>query len=76
MFPRILSRITERIKAHKQFGLEFEERGSHTWVFLRTWRKEDHYGVKMGVTGRYNGCAGSELLIPGQFFLLRAAGHL
>ena len=34
MLPRVLTRITEWLKAHKQFGLEFEERGSHTWVFL------------------------------------------
>ena len=49
MFRRILARVTEWMKAHKQFGFEFEERESYTWVFLRTWRKENFYRVALGV---------------------------
>ena len=48
MFPRILGRVAEWVKAHKQFGLEFEDRGSRTWVFVRTWRWDSFYRVAVG----------------------------
>ena len=53
MFPRILDRVVEWVKAHKQFGLEFEERSSRTWVFVRTWRRDSFYRVAVGVIDRY-----------------------
>ena len=49
MFPRTLDRVVEWVKTHKQFGLEFEDRGSHTWVFVRTWRRDSFYRVAVGV---------------------------
>ena len=66
MFPRILNRVVEWLKAHKQFGFEFEERGSYTCVFVRTWRRESFYCVAVGVIDRYHGDASSKLVIPGQ----------
>ena len=48
MFPRILDRVAEWVKAHKQFGLEFEDRGSRTGVFVRTWRRDSFYRVAVG----------------------------
>ena len=66
MFPRILARVVEWVKAHKQFGLEFEDRGSRTWVFVRTWRRDSFYRVAVGVIDRYHGDASSELVILGQ----------
>ena len=66
MFPRILDRVVEWVKARKQFGLEFEERGSHTWLFGRTWRRESFYRVAGGVIDRYHGDASSQLVILGQ----------
>ena len=66
MFPRILDRVVEWVKAHKHFGLEFEERGSYTWVFLRTWRSESLYRVAVGVMDRYHVDPSSELVILGQ----------
>ena len=72
MFPRILVRVVEWVRAHKQFGLEFEDRGSHTWVFVRMWRRDSFYRVAVGVIDRYHGDASSELVIPGQ--VLRAIG--
>ena len=66
MFPPILDRVIEWVKAHKQFGLEFEERGSRTWVFVRTWRWDSFYRVAVGVNDRYHGVASSELVILGQ----------
>ena len=66
MFPRILDRVVEWVKAHKQFGIVFEERGSRTWVFVRTWRRDNFYRVAVGVIDRYLGDASSELVILGQ----------
>ena len=57
MFPRFLAHFTEWVKAHRQINLEFEERGSHTWVFLWSWRKEDFYRVAAGLIGHYYGDA-------------------
>ena len=74
MFPRILDRVVEWVKAHKQFGLEFEERGSRTWVFVRTWRKESFYRVAVGVIDRYHGDASSELVILGQVLCAIGSG--
>ena len=66
MLPRILARAKEWVKAHKQFGLEFGERGFHTLVFPRTWRKEDVYRVAVGVIDRYYGNTSCELVNLGQ----------
>ena len=52
MFPRILVQVIEWVKAHKQRGLEFKDRGFHIWVFLRTWRKKNFYSVAVGVIDR------------------------
>ena len=48
MFPRIQGRVVEWLKAKKQFGLDFEERGSRTCVFVRTWRRDSFYRVAVG----------------------------
>ena len=63
MFPRILDRVVEWVKTHKQFRLEFEDRGSRNWVFVRTWRRDSFYRVAVGVVDRYHGDASSELVI-------------
>ena len=73
MFPRFLDRVIECVKAHKQFGLEFEDRGSRTWVFVRTWRRDSFYRVAVGVIDRYHGDASSELVILGH--VLCAVGN-
>ena len=74
MFPRILGRVVEWVKAHKQFGLEFEDRGSRTWVFVRTWRRDSFYRVAVGVIDRYHGDASSELVIFGQVLCAIGSG--
>ena len=71
-FPRILARVVEWVKTHQQFGLEFEDRGSRSWVFVRTWRRDSFYRVAVAVIDRYHGDASSKLLILGPF--LRAIG--
>ena len=74
MFPQILDRVVEWVKTHKQFGLEFEHRGSRTWVFVRTWRRDSFYRVALGVIDRYLGDANSELVILGQVLCAIGSG--
>ena len=74
MFPRALDRVVEWVKAHKQFGIEFEERGSRTLVFVRTWRRDSFYRVAVGVIDRYHGDASSELAILGQILCAMGGG--
>ena len=74
MFPRFLDRVVEWVKAHKQFGQEFEDRSSRTWVFVRTWRRDSFYRVAVGVTDRYHGDANSELVILGQVLCAIGSG--
>ena len=74
MFPRISGRVVEWVKAHKQFGLEIEDRGSRTWVFVRTWRRDSFYCVAVGVIDRYHGDASSELVIFGQVLCAIGSG--
>ena len=74
MFPRILNRIFEKVKVHKQFELEFEERGSHIWLCLRRWRKGNFYSVAVGVIDRHYGDANSELVVLGQVLCAIGSG--
>ena len=74
MFPRNLGRVVEWAKAHKQFGVEFEERGSHSWVFVRTWRRDSFYPVAVGVIDCFLGDANSELVILGQVLCAIGSG--
>ena len=66
MFSRILAGVTGWVKAHKPFGFQFEDRGSHFCVFLRTWREEDFYHVALDVIDHYYGDASSKLIFLGQ----------
>ena len=74
MFPRILDRVVEWVKAHKQFGLEFKDRGSRTWVFVRMWRRDSFYRVAVRVIDRYLGDTNSELVILGQVLCAIGSG--
>ena len=39
------------MKAHRYFGIVFEERGSSTWVFLRTGKKDEFVRLAVAVFG-------------------------
>ena len=74
MFPRILGRVVEWVKAHKPFGLEFEDRGSRTCVFVRTWRRDSFCRVAVGLIDRFLGDANSELVNLGQVLCAVGSG--
>ena len=38
MLPRILTRVVDWVRAHRQSGVEFVAQGSSTFVLIRTWK--------------------------------------
>ena len=61
MLPRILTRVVDWVRAHRQFGVEFVTHGSGTWVFIRTWKAGEFVRVAVAIIDRYYGGANSEL---------------
>ena len=76
MFPRILERVVNCMRPHRQFGVELDERCSFTWVFVRTWIKKEFVREAVAVIDRYYGDASSELVIKGKFACANGIGAL
>ena len=72
MLPRILTRVVDWVRAHRQFGVKFATHGSATWVFIRTWEAGEFVRVAVAIIDRYYGDANSELAILGK--ILSAVG--
>ena len=72
MLPRILTRVVEWVRAHRQFSVEFSTDGSATSVYIRTWKAGEFVGVAVAIIDRYYGDANSELAILGK--ILSAVG--
>ena len=72
MLPRILTRVVDWVRAHRQFGVEFATHGSATWVFIRTWKAGEFVRVAVAIIDQYYGDANSELAILGK--ILSAVG--
>ena len=72
MLPRLLTRVVDWVRAHRQFGAEFATHGSTTWVFIRTWKAGEFVRVAVAMIDRYYGDANSELAILGK--ILSAVG--
>ena len=72
MLPRILTRVVDWVRAHRQFSVEFATHGSATWVYIRTWKAGEFVRVAVAIIDRYYGDANSELAILGK--ILSAVG--
>ena len=72
MLPRILTRVVDWLRAHRQFSVEFATHGSATWVYIRTWKAGEFVRVAVAIIDRYYGDANSELAILGK--ILSAVG--
>ena len=72
MLPRILTRVVDWVRAHRQFSVEFSTHGSAAWVYIRTWKAGEFVRVAVAVIDRYYGDANSELAILGK--ILSAVG--
>ena len=74
MFPRILTRVVDWVRAHRQFSVELSTHGSATWVFIRTWKAGEFVGVAVALIDRYFGDANSELAILRKFLSAVGSG--
>ena len=72
MHPRILARVVDWVRAHRQFSVEFSTHGSATWVYIRTWKAGEFVRVAEAIIDRYYVDAHSELAILGK--ILSAVG--
>ena len=72
MYPRILPRVFGWVKAHGQYSIEFEERGSDIWVKVRTWERSTFRRACVAVLGRFSASTTLEATILAK--ILDAAG--
>ena len=54
MYPRLLSRVFGWVKAHGQYSIDFEERGSEVWVMVRTWDRSTFRRVCVAVLSQFS----------------------
>ena len=74
MLPRILTRVVDWVRAHRQFSVEFSTHGSATWVYVRTWKAGEFVRVAVAIIDQYYGDANSELAILGMFLSAVGSG--
>ena len=74
MLPRILTRVVDRVRAHRQFSVEFSTHGSATWVYIRTWKAGEFVRVAVAKIDRYYGDAHNELAILGKILSAVCSG--
>ena len=72
MLPRILTRVVDWVRAHRQFSEESATHGSATWVYIRTWKAGEFVRVAVAIIDRFYGDANSGLAILGK--ILSAVG--
>ena len=72
MYPGILSRVFGWVKAHRQYSIEFEERGSEIWVMVQAWERSTFRGVCVALLSRFSANITREATILGK--ILDAAG--
>ena len=72
MLPRILTRVVDWVRAHRQFSVEFSTHSSATWVYIRTWKAGQFVRVAVAIIDRYYGDANSNMAILGK--ILSAVG--
>ena len=54
MYRSILARVCGWVKGHGKCSIEFEERGSEIWVFVRTWERSTFRRVCVAVLNRFS----------------------
>ena len=74
MHPRILARVVDWVRAHRQFSVEFSTHSSATWVYIRTWKAGEFVRVAVAIIDRYYGDVNSELAFLGKFLSAVGSG--
>ena len=72
MLPRILTRVVDWVRAHRQFSVECSTHGSATCVYIRTWKAGEFVRVVVAIIDRYYGDANCQLAVLGK--ILNAVG--
>ena len=72
MLPRIVTRVVDWVRVHRQFGVEFSIHGSATWVYITTWISGEFVMVAVAIIDQYHGNPNRELTILGK--ILSAIG--
>ena len=72
MLPRILTRVVDWVRAHRQFSVEFSTHGSATWVYIGTWKTGECVRIAVAKIDRYYGDTNSKLAVLGK--ILSAVG--
>ena len=75
MFFRFLTRVVDWVKMPWQLSVEFGDRSCSTWVFVRTWKKNEFARVAVDVLDRYYGDPSSKLIIFGKKICASASGN-
>ena len=71
---RILTRVVDWVKAHRQFAVEFATHDSATWLYTRTWKSGDFVRVVVIIFERYYGDPNSKLTILGKILSTFGSG--
>ena len=74
MVPRILTRLVDRLREHRKFGVEFSTQGSAIWVYIKTWKAGGFAQVAVAKIDQYYVDANSELKILGKIFSAVGSG--
>ena len=74
MFPRILTRVVDWVRAHRHFSVEFLTHSSATWFYIRRWKTGEFVRVAVAIYDRYYGDANSELAILGKILSVVGSG--
>ena len=74
MLPRILTRVVDWVRAHRQFSVEFATHGAATLVYMRTSKAGEFVRVALAIFDRYYGNANSELAFLGKILSAVSSG--
>ena len=74
VLPRIPTRVVDSVGAYRQFSEEFENHGSSTCVFKRTWKPTEFVRLAVAKNEWYYGDPSSELVILGKIHCAIGSG--
>ena len=63
IYRRILSKVLTWVKTHGYCCIEFEERGEHTWAFIRCWDDSQFRRVCVSILDRFSRNANGEVIV-------------
>ena len=74
MLPRILLRVVDGMRRHRQFAMKSENHGYSTWVFIGTWKVTELVRVTVTIIDRKCADPSSELTNLGEILCAIGTG--